>query len=211
MDNHVSIVPTDDPFSLNKTESDKTSVRSFAGQAGHVDLACSQEPIHTPGTLQPHGAMLVIDPVRDWAVIAASRNIAEVLHTPLSTDELFGKDVSNLLGARFFKALQTRFQDGSLRGQAPWQFHLEMDDNSRAFNVSVHQHAGLIQVELDPAGAKDQANAQTVISQLQDSIVALREAGNDLEELALVTARGVRRLTGYERVVVYRFDTDWNG
>ena len=39
----------------------------FERAATEADLAvCEHEPIHIPGAIQPHGALLVVDPLRDW-------------------------------------------------------------------------------------------------------------------------------------------------
>ena len=193
------------------TPQEVAGVSSVAVEVAGVDPACSQEPIRVPGTIQPHGAMLVVDPLRDWTVVAASRNIAEMLTTPLSANALFGCSIGSILGLHFVEVAQKRFQDNKLRGGVPWRSILTLDSQSPANDLTVHSHNGLVLVEMEPAGAEDQADAQTVVRQHQEIIVDLRETGNDLGELALVAARGIRLLTGYERVVIYRFDTDWNG
>ncbi len=184
---------------------------SAAAEATGVDPACSREPIRIPGSIQPHGAMLVIDPLRDWTVVAASRNLAGTLAIPSSADALFGRSLGSILGLRFAEAAQGRLQSNRLRGGVPWQSILKLDSKSPAFNVAVHSHDGLVLMEVEPADVGNQVDVETAVHQLQEGIVDLRETGNDLGELALVAARGIRLLTSYERVIVYRFDTDWNG
>ncbi len=203
----------------------RTSQRQIAAVPGSAsavtgaDPACSQEPIHIPGTIQPHGALLVFDPLRDWTVVAASRNTVGPLDASPSMDRVMGQSIDSLLGQPFAEAVQRRFHGNTLRGAAPWQSTLKVAKVSQsicfgeapAFDMAVHSHAGLVLVEMEPADAKAGNDAQAVIRQLQEIIVDLREIGSDLNELALVTVRGVRLLTGYERVVIYRFDSDWNG
>jgi len=176
-----------------------------------ADPACAQELIRIPGTIQPHGAMLVIDPLCGWTVVAASCNAAGMLNASAPAGGVIGRSIRDIMGPHFCKAVQRRFQDNRLRGGAPWQSTLRVEKESQAFDVAVHSHAGLILVEMEPEGVREEADARTVICQHQEVIVGLRETGSDLDELALVTARGVRLLTGYERVVIYRFDADWNG
>ena len=195
-----------------------SAVSSTANEAERsavaAKLACAQEPIHIPGTIQPHGALLAVEPLRGWTVVAASRNAAELLAAALPAGGCVGRSAANMLGPNFVKAMQSRFQDGNLRGGASWQSTFEPAGSTLALDATVHSHAGLVIVELERAGAQDAADAadaQTVLRQLQGAIVDLRETGNELEELARVVAVGVRRLTGYERVLVYRFDTEWNG
>jgi len=179
--------------------------------AAAAKLACAQEPIHIPGTIQPHGALLAVEPLRGWTVVAASRNAAELLAAPLPAGGCVGRSAASVLGPHFVKAVQSRFGDGSLRGEAPWQSTFEPPGSALALDAAVHSHAGLVIVELERAGAQGMVDAQAALRQLQGAIIDLRETGNELEELARVAAVGVRRLTGYERVLVYRFDTEWNG
>ncbi len=188
------------------------------------DLYCSREPIRVPGTIQPHGVFLAVD-IQALAVVAASRNAPQLLPVapsaaglppsaaglPPSAAGLIGRHVADILGEDFAGAIRQRLHAGKLRGEAPWQSTLELGDGSPAFDVAVHSHAGLIHVELELAGARDAADALTSVRQLQEAIIDLRETRGELEALAWVTAHGVRHLMGYERVLVYRFDADWNG
>ncbi len=187
------------------------AVRGSASVATDGDPACAEEPIHIPGGIQPHGALLVIDPLHDWTVVAAGRNTVGLLNAFPTAGKVMGRGIASLLGQPFAEAVQRRFYSNMLKGGAPWQSTLTLAGAATAFDVAVHSHDGLVLVEMEPASAETDTEAKAVIRQLQQIMVALRETGSDLDELALVTTRGVRLLTGYERVVLYRFDSDWNG
>ncbi len=176
-----------------------------------ADSGCSREPIQTPGAIQPHGVFLAADPARDLAVVAASRNAAELLGGFQSADRIIGRGVAALLGDAFADAVRQRLLDGKLRGEAPWRSTLRRAGRSAALDVSVHAITGLVHLELERADPRDVANALDSLRHLQDIIAELREARSELDALARVAVRGVRLLTGYERVLIYRFDGDWNG
>src|SRR5664279_615621 len=63
---------------------------------------CDKEPIHIPGAVQPHGALLAVDP-STWRVTHASANLAAFLGTEAANSlghplaDLFGEDVTSLL------------------------------------------------------------------------------------------------------------------
>ncbi len=179
--------------------------------AAAARLACARELTHVPGTIQPHGVLLAIDPARDWTVIAASDNAAGLLAAFLPAGAIVGRSAASILGPQLIAAVQSRLEDGKLRGESPWHSTFEPPGGAPASDMTVHSHAGLVFVELERPGAQDGADAQDALRRLQEAIAGLRETGNELEELARVAAVGVRRLTGYERVLVYRFDADWNG
>ncbi len=207
MDTFVAPHPSGALLAFNEAERRAT----VAAAVATAELACSAEPIHIPGTIQPHGALLAVEPSGDWTVVAASRNAAELLPAFLPTGGVIGRSTASILGSRFAEAVQSRFQDGKLRGKSPWQSTFGSTGDAPLCDMTVHSHDGLVLVELERADAQDGADAQAALRQLQDTIVDLRETGNELEELAHIAAMGVRRLTGYERVLVYRFDADWHG
>ena len=182
----------------------------YRSAAAAAKLVCLQEQIHLPGTIQPHGALLAIDPPQGWTVVAVSDNAAELLYL-LPAEVFLGRSMASILGAPFAEAAQRRFRDGRLVGRSPWQSTFEVAGAASPSNVTVHSHAGLVLVELEQASAQDGTDAQATLRRLQHIMVDLRQTGSELVELAHVAAKGVRRLTGYERVLVYRFDADWNG
>src|SRR4051794_32233240 len=57
--------------------------------------ACEREPIHIPGTIQPQGVLLSVDP-RNWAIAQVSSNSATLLTLP--PEALAGLPLSHLLG-----------------------------------------------------------------------------------------------------------------
>lgn len=74
-----------------------------------------------------------------------------------------------------------------------------------------HAQRGLLIVELEAAEAADANRALMSMRELQQAVFAMRGSQEGLEQLATTVARDLRLLTGYERVVVYRFDGEWNG
>ena len=62
---------------------------------GELDLtSCDREPIHIPGSIQPHGFLLVLD--RAGRVTVSSSNAGDFLHRPLHS--IFGETLPGLLG-----------------------------------------------------------------------------------------------------------------
>lgn len=160
--------------------------------------------------IQPHGAFVALDPQRDLIVVAASRNTAGLLAAS-GQEEVIGRTIGSVLGSGFAEAVQRRFLDGGLQGKTPWQSTLRLDDPPSAFDLMVHTHAGLIHVELERTAAPNEPDAHIAVRHLQTALIELREAKSELEELARITTRSMRLLTGYERVLIYRLDPEANG
>ncbi|MBB4867938.1 light-regulated signal transduction histidine kinase (bacteriophytochrome) [Pseudomonas nitritireducens] len=165
-----------------------------------VTLAnCEDEPIHLPGAIQPHGALIALD--EQGQVLGLSDNlglllgIAPQLGLPLAEEDVGG----NVL---------TMLAEG-LRTDGPWVNSVEARIGRRFFDVIGHSHDGVFYLEFErrASGAASfttfALNAQRLVSQLQ-----LR---NDVESLLVSVTDEVRRMTGYDRVMAYRFNEDDSG
>lgn len=62
----------------------------------NLDLTnCDREPIHIPGSIQPHGVLFVINP-DDLKIIQASENTEDHLSKPVK--EILGQDIEVKIG-----------------------------------------------------------------------------------------------------------------
>jgi chemotaxis family two-component system sensor kinase Cph1 len=137
---------------------------------------CSREPIHIPGAIQPHGSLVAIDPVDNLTIVAASRNLREILDLPLSSDEIVGRSVGDSLGEAFAASVRQRLRDGRLRGEAPWQSSRRLADRPLIVDFAVHAHAGLVIVEIQRRDGLTQADPLISLFGLQEAIAEVRGA-----------------------------------
>ena len=160
--------------------------------------SCAREPIHRPGSIQPHGALLLLAP-GNFGLRAASANAAELLGVTLPAGEPPGGPIAPLLAS-------LRQWTGSDEGS----YQDIVTIGERAFHAVAHRaRAGVIlELELLPAGE------DRPMERLFPRLKALAEklsATPDVAALSAMIAQYVRDLTGFDRVLVYRFDREWNG
>ena len=202
---------------LGRLEPSRQRVAAAAAQdavdrrrrAEPVDASiCEREPIHVPGAVQPHAAMLSVDP-DTLVVTACSDNIGDA--TGRSPADALGRPISDLLPAALLDQLEVQLGAGALRVPGwPWRGSARMGPEGRSFAVAAHLHGGrlIIEIEMLPEhpgdfGAATAAEAQEAVWQMR--------AAPSLEGTAKSCAEQIRAMTGFERVLVYRFDADWNG
>lgn len=150
--------------------------------------ACSREPIHIPGAIQPNGALLVLDET-DLSVLQRSANCESFCGwTPEGHGELA-------------EALRAVLEHGDPALQSPVRLKI----GGRAFDASVHRHGGVLIVEIEKP-----EHAASVHRRLQKVFAELRETAG-FGEFYERAARFIGELTGFERVMVYKFDADWHG
>ena len=169
---------------------------------------CAREAIRIPGSIQPHGFMLVFDEA-DGRVVQASANVVDWLGLP----------VEELLGRRFDELLQdsevlhkhlAQLDDGEHK-----PFHIGdvlFPCGARAGQptaMMVHRHDQVLIAEFEPA-AEGGAAEGGIYPLLRGFIGRLQEA-ESIEALCRFAVAELKRVTGFGRVKAYSFDAEGNG
>lgn len=169
-----------------------------------IDLvSCDTEPIHIIGTVQPHGALVSAD-ADTLVIMHASANSATYLGIP--HDALIGRHLRDVFGVEEVEALMLR----PLTPQGPdllrpWF----VDLNGQTLECFPHIHGGRLVLEfvrpnLSPAQVwEEDLLRQRIISELIKP--------DTLPALARVSAEIIREVTGFDRVMIYRFAEDKHG
>jgi chemotaxis family two-component system sensor kinase Cph1 len=157
---------------------------------------CADEPIAIPGAVQPHGVLLAVsEPGLD--VVVASANAAA----------LFGGPVRNL-GDVLDDDVLTRLREG-LAGDLAELNPLRTTVAGAEVDLVLHRADGLLLTEWEQVEGAEEAGVAW--HRRLPSVLQRLSSSATLEQLAETLASDVRTLTGFDRVMVYRFDREWNG
>lgn len=166
---------------------------------GEADLSnCEREQIHLAGSIQPHGILLRLDEP-SLTIVQASANAGRLF----ATEDLVGWPLARLQGDIEDKIRP--YLDEEL-DELPVAVRCHVGEDHLAFDGLLHRPAtGGLVIELESAGPKvDLSN--DVEAALQKLVAA-----PSLRRLADDTADILKSLTGYDRVMVYRFDQEGHG
>lgn len=170
------------------------AVASEAARASEpLDLAvCDREAIHLSGAIQPHGLMLIAD-AASLRILAGAGAIEERLSL-----EWIGHSLPDLLAQPLdFVLAKARALDGKSVSLASVTGLHEM------FDASLHLSDGLVVVELELRPVQPASTAATLAR--LDAVGTAFERATDLISLCEHAAVAFRELTGFDRVMVYRF------
>lgn len=175
---------------------------------GEVDLTtCDREPIHIPGAIQPHGVLVAVD--AEHRVRMVSANCALLLG--VAAPDALGRALSDVAGPTVAAAVAER----EAVGLPDTPLVLTLDDLPAGatlagadVDVRAHRSDERLVVELEPVA--DTERTALSYHSARGAMARMARAG-DVHELAEALAREVRELTAFDRVMVYRFDADWNG
>nr|AGU09947.1 Phytochrome region [uncultured organism] len=168
-----------------------------------VDLTnCDREPIHIPGLIQPFGFLVAC--TSDWLVSRVSANVAQFVG--FEPAEMLGRPISTLFAEEAIHAIRNRMT--MLRGADAVErvFGVELIDGGDRFDVAVHFSGDIVIIEAEPETG-DSIEAATLVR----AMMARLGSVEGLPAFYREGARQVRALTGFDRVMVYRFDHDGAG
>lgn len=170
---------------------------------GIVNLTnCEQEPIHIPGSIQPHGFLLGLKGDSFIIDFCSANSIDYIGVDHLS---LLGKS----LEAVFDKNTVALLKDYITTDQMLSSSLLRLTLKGKDFLCTVHNSNGIYILEAEPVGDNDN-NASDVYNQTSQFLLYMHDT-HTLKELCALVAKGTREITGYDRVMIYRFDKDYNG
>jgi light-regulated signal transduction histidine kinase (bacteriophytochrome) len=183
--------PKDLPFSRAKAKS-KLDIRN-----------CEDEQIRIPGSIQSHGFLLLLDD-RLERIVAASENTEEFLEVPLSL--ILGALVEVVLEREVLGALKTQANSNEVLGSQAYLGVFQM--RGRLYSVVTHR-VGIERIlEFERL---DELISSELTNQVFTNFVSKLNKLRDEKELCQALTEQVKKMTGYNRVLLYRFDEYGHG
>lgn len=165
---------------------------------------CGKVPIHLINTVQPYGVLLVLDR-STLTIIQASENIESLTNSPVA--DAIGKPLSTWLDAQSVATLrQISTGKGSDRIPLTWT----INEKICLSLVHIKDTYILAEIELTPYDAGSQRSFVSIYQEIKLSM-ALIESANTTTEVCTIAARELKRISGFDKVMIYRFDREWNG
>jgi two-component system, chemotaxis family, sensor kinase Cph1 len=172
-----------------------------------IDLTnCDREPIHIPGQIQPHGVLLVLQEP-ELTIIQVSSNTQAVMgRVP---EALLGTPLSDLLNESQIQQIQ-QCLTADFERVNPLSLAIACPDQAIEFDGIVHRWDGMVLLELEPKASAEEPDFFDFYHQVKEPITRIQRAPT-LLDLCQVVVKEIRRVTGFERVMVYQFDSEGAG
>jgi len=181
------------------------SISAAVGETPPIDLAsCESEPIHIPGFIQPHGVLLALN-ATTFIIEQVSENAERLIAT--AARDLIGKSPAVLLGEHQFEQLAISLSEPSFETGVS---DITLGPSDEPMECVYSSYRGSLLVELQPANAAQTLDLLDVSLSLQAPLSRM-ERTSGVDELVWVVAKEIRTISGFDRVMVYRFDEDWHG
>lgn len=165
---------------------------------------CASEPIQFPGAIQPHGVLLTLSEP-GLTLMQVSANI-EMLFGQ-RPDQVLGQPLGHVLGQEQAERIAQACTAESF-SDAP---QMPMSINGQAFEALLHRHQGMLVLELERQEMPGMAVNDTALTSNPGRMLRNLQTAHSLQALYETSVREIQRLTGYDRVLIYRFEEQGHG
>lgn len=157
---------------------------------------CGNVPIHLINVIQPYGALIVADKAKK-EIVQLSENVTALTGTPFT--EMQGTLLSDYIS-------KLSFDESKLGSPQICEI------NKQQYLGILHERDEyyLLEINLESADEAMRTTFIDLYKELKNTIKAI-ESQADLVNTLLVSARELKKASGFNKVMIYRFDDDWNG
>lgn len=168
--------------------------------------ACDREAIHIPGSIQPHGFFLNVR-ISDMMVIQASQNCSTFIHC--GAVEIVGRPLQEAIGEHSASEVAKALAATDSGSRFLQMNALELFEGGY-FDLLAHLNGESLSLEFEPSQQQGTADLRMMHTLIRTFIGDLREAGS-IEAISQLAVRKTRKITGFGRVLLYRFDHQYHG
>ncbi|WP_422031010.1 HWE histidine kinase domain-containing protein [Reyranella sp.] len=170
-----------------------------------VDLTnCDREPIHLLGAIQPFGFLVALDSTQ-WVITRLSSNADVWLGA--GPADLIGRPIEDVFTLESIHLIRGQLQTAVFTSTVARAFSVALLTDGSRFDLAVHVNEDTIVIECEPCIDEQGVNSSALVR----AMIARLQQTPDLRTFYRVAAREMRGLTGFDRVMVYRFDHDGSG
>ena len=168
---------------------------------------CAGEPIHQIGFIQPHGAMIVIGTDSNRRVLQASVNLQKILGLPAVS--ILDRPLDAVIGNMQAIEIERLIIMTAQRHVASALMLIPSLGSAALVQVRVFPSDDVFVIELTPQTQPEERLENHLIDTQRALLLINDEA--DLLLYLEKTGELMRQITGFDRVMIYRFDPNWDG
>lgn len=175
-----------------------------------INLTSLKEPtIHTFSQIQSHGIIFVLNEP-ELKILQVSTNVYSIFG--ISPENLIEKTLEDLLDSFQFEKIKAGLSSENLDFLNPAKIWIrKKGDDYVVFDGVFHRNSeGFLILELEPSFIDENIPFLSFYHLARASINQL-ESKINLQNFCQIIAQEVRKVTGFDRVMVYKFNDDGHG
>lgn len=166
---------------------------------------CGNLPLHNVNLIQDYGYLLILD-IHTLNIIQASENIEQLTGFPVQ--EVVNTPPSKYFGEKGLQVIEKNLNSG-LKQRIPFDLSTE-GASEETFHALMHIKTDYILIELEKVDDAQGRGFTDVFQEVKKIMSALEQA-DTVKKVCETAIHELRKISGFDGILMYRFDQDWNG
>lgn len=170
---------------------------------------CEREKIHTPGAIQPYGLLMVLSEP-DMKILQVSENVYEFLG--IAAAEILDNDFGRYFDQKLVAQIQDYLQHSRIN-KIPLYIadaHFPLIKDKELYRVILHRCNEALILEFEPGVTEPDNNTLNYCNFIRQTILDFGRK-TDFKEFLQAVAGSVKLITGFDRVMIYKFNESGDG
>lgn len=167
---------------------------------------CGSLPLHLINMVQSYGVLMILSK-SDLKIGQVSENIHDMLG--IAPEDAVKTSFDQFIPAAQAENFRNKFSTG-ITGKLPFTFDINTGNgHTQQYLGIVHEKNDYLLLELE----KNNKEPSTFIDMLQELRFAMAQIdkATSTEEICNTAIKALKQLSGFDKVMIYQFDEDWNG
>lgn len=169
---------------------------------------CGSIPLHLINLIQPHGVLFILDK-QNFTIVQVSENIETMLG--VSAKKILGQPLATFIEEPLMADIRSKTDKWEIKDRVSVNIELKAGEQSKIFSATIHVKEQFVMMELEETKTDTTIQSFIHIYQEVKYIMAVLKEARDTEEIGKIATAEIKKLSGFDRVMLYQFDRDWNG
>jgi two-component system, chemotaxis family, sensor kinase Cph1 len=184
--------------------SSHSTIKSLESRSFPLDR--DYDSIHNFGMIQSHGCLLSLQP-NSLTILQVSDNIKTLLN--LTPEDLLGKTLDQVFPKTQVTLIKKHLHDNEHDTIPVMPLKLRL--NKTNFDGIIHLNPqGFYILELESINLQEKLDVVKFYHSIRMTVTKMHQSAN-LTEMSNILVEDFRKITGFDRVLIYRYDHDWHG
>jgi len=168
---------------------------------------CGSLPINFINSIQDYGYLVVIEK-NTFSIIQLSENLPPILGT--TTAGLLHQDIRTFLKKEHVQLLEKYIEEESDNNIAPFILKLIHNKNELIVSTCLHIYADYFILELEKHALEQEHSFIAIYSRIKHLLSSI-DNSRTVQESCETTIQAIKDFSGFDAVLLYQFDSSWNG
>lgn len=177
-------------------------------RVNYDETFCGKLPLNQTNLIQPHGVVMLL--AKDnFQIIQASENIVQLFK--INVEAVVNTLLSIYVKEEVIQTIREKATQ-AFEGRLPLTVTLNKPENNQELFAQLHAKKDYLILEIElPQFVQGKHNTfSSVYQQIKYAMSAIDNAAT-LGAMCTVAANELKKLSGFDKVMIYSFDKDWNG